>query len=228
MSRRIPYAIAAVLVISGLVHLTILLATHGSWSGPVSWRKPMTFGLSFGVTLATITWVISFLRLGTRLRMWLVVVFSAACVLEVALITVQAWRRTPSHFNFSSTFDTIVARSLAVGGVTLIVGIAILTVAAFRLPPEDPALRLALRAGFVILDVAIVSGAIMLVIGLRRVIGGDQQGAYATADSLKLLHGATMHAILVLPALARITRDVRAVRIAIVVYAAAASTALLV
>jgi hypothetical protein len=35
----------------------VLVVTGGSWEGPVSWRKPMSFGLSFGVTLATIGWV---------------------------------------------------------------------------------------------------------------------------------------------------------------------------
>jgi hypothetical protein len=49
------YLLAAVLVVSGLVHVGVLLATGGSWSGPLSLRKPATFGLSFGLTLATLT-----------------------------------------------------------------------------------------------------------------------------------------------------------------------------
>ena len=110
--RRVSYVISALLVVSGLVHLGVLLVTHGSWHGPVSWRKPMTFGLSFGLTLATITWLSSYVRL----RAWLLGGFAAACVLEVALITVQAWRRTPSHFNLSTPLDGVIARTLAAGG----------------------------------------------------------------------------------------------------------------
>jgi hypothetical protein len=197
--RRSCYLIAGLLVLSGLVHLGILLATHGSWSGPVSWRKPFTFGLSFGVTLATITWLSSYVRV----RAWLLWAFAAACVLEVALITVQAWRRTPSHFNLSTPLDGVFARTLAVGGAVLVGVIAVLTVSAFRRRPETAAsMRLAVRAGLVILDLAMLSGAAMIAIGMTRVFGGDQQGAYAAGTQLKAVHGATMHAVLVLPVLA--------------------------
>jgi hypothetical protein len=199
--RRVSYVISALLVVSGLVHLGVLLVTHGSWYGPVSWRKPMTFGLSFGLTLATITWLTSYVRL----RAWLLSAFAAACLLEVALITVQAWRRTPSHFNLSTPLDGVIARSLAAGGAVLIAVIAVLTVMAFRRQPGTAAsMRLAIRAGLVILDVAMLSGAAMIAIGMTRVFGGDQQGAYAAGAQLKPVHGATMHAVLVLPLLAAV------------------------
>jgi hypothetical protein len=226
--RRCCYAISALLVLSGLVHLGVLLATHGSWYGPVSWRKPFTFGLSFGVTLATITWLSSYVRI----RAWLLWAFAAACVLEVTLITVQAWRRTPSHFNLSTPLDGLVARTLAVGGAVLVGVIAVLTVSAFRRRPETaPSMRLAVRAGLVILDLAMLSGAAMIAIGMTRVFGGDQQGAYAAGAQLKPVHGATMHAVLVLPALALVLarvdiperRRVQLVWAAIGLYALAAA-----
>ena len=199
--RRVSYVISALLVVSGLVHLGVLLLTHGSWYGPVSWRKPMTFGLSFGLTLATITWLSSYVRL----RAWLLGGFAAACVLEVALITVQAWRRTPSHFNLSTPLDGVIARTLAAGGAVLVGVIAVLTVMVFRRQPGTAAsMRLAIRAGLVILDVALLSGAAMIAIGMTRVFGGDQQGAYAAGAQLKPVHGATMHAVLVLPLLAAV------------------------
>ena len=56
------YLLAVALMVSGLVHLRVLVVSGGSWSGPLSWRKPATFGLSFGLTLATVTWVLSFRR----------------------------------------------------------------------------------------------------------------------------------------------------------------------
>jgi hypothetical protein len=198
-TRRVCYAIAGLLVVSGLVHGGILLITHGTWDGPVSWRKPMTFGLSFGLTLATITWLTAYVRL----RSWILGLFAAACVLEVALITVQAWRHTPSHFNLSTPLDGVIARTLAAGGAVLVAVIAALTVAAFRNSAGPaPSMRLAIRAGLVILDLAMLTGAAMIVIGMSRVFGGDQQGAYAAGAHLKPVHGATMHAVLVLPVLA--------------------------
>src|SRR6516165_7516029 len=64
--ERAGYGVGALLLVSGLVHLAILIASGGSWEGPLSWRKPATFGLSFGLTLITIIWVASFLRQGDR------------------------------------------------------------------------------------------------------------------------------------------------------------------
>lgn len=61
MSDRRLYALSGLLVASGLVHLVVWLVLGGAWSGPVSGRKPFTFGLAFGVILATITWVTRYL-----------------------------------------------------------------------------------------------------------------------------------------------------------------------
>jgi hypothetical protein len=32
----------------------------GPWQGPVSWRKPVVFGLSFGTTILTLGWLLTF------------------------------------------------------------------------------------------------------------------------------------------------------------------------
>src|SRR5205814_500094 len=103
--ERTGYLVGAILLVSGLMHLGLLIAGGGSWQGPLSLRKPATFGLSFGVTLVTIVWVASFLRLTDRRRAALVGAFTAACVLETALVSLQAWRGVPSHFNVETTFD---------------------------------------------------------------------------------------------------------------------------
>jgi hypothetical protein len=195
--------VGAVLMASGLFHLGVLVVTGGSWQGPLSWRKPMTFGVSFGLTLITIAWVASYIRLGRRTRNWLLGLFAAACVLEVSLITLQAWRRVPSHFNLETPFDGLIARTLAVGGGVLVAVIAVLTVASWRTDPQvAPSMRLAVRAGLVALDVAVLVGAMMIATGISRALGGDQQAAYAVGGALKPAHAVTMHGVLVLPAMA--------------------------
>jgi hypothetical protein len=70
-TERAAYMVGALLLISGLIHVAILLIGGGSWQGPLSSRKAMTFGLSFGLTLITIVWVASFLRLNDRERVLL-------------------------------------------------------------------------------------------------------------------------------------------------------------
>src|SRR5262245_36788305 len=201
--ERVGYVVAALLLVSGLVHLAILVLSGGSWEGPLSWRKPTTFGVSFGLTLMTIVWVASFLDLGDRARRRLVGAFTAACVVETALVTLQTWRGVPSHFNLETTFDGWVARTLAAGGFALVAIIVALTLASFRAKAAAPlSLLMAIRIGFVILVGAMVVGALMIAKGMMLVFAGDPQAAYATGGTLKPIHAVTMHAILILPGLA--------------------------
>jgi hypothetical protein len=199
---RAAYVTAALLMASGLVHLAILVISGASWDGPVSLRKPATFGLSFGLTLMTVTWVASFVPLSTLARSVLLRIFTAACVFETALISLQAWRGVPSHFNVETPFDAMVARLLAAGGFVLVVVIVGLTLAAFRVNRSVPiSLRVAIRIGFVALLGAVAAGGFMIARGMMLVAAGDPQAAYAAAGALKPTHAVTMHAILVLPAL---------------------------
>lgn len=201
--ERACYVLGGVLLLSGLFHLGVFAVLGGPWQGPVSWRKPTTFGLSFGLTLITITWVSTFLPLRERARTGWLGVFAAACTLEVVLIGLQTWRRRPSHFDLETPFDAVVARLLAVGGGVLIVVIVALAIAALRRDTRQTAsMRLALQAGFLSLLAALAVGGAMIARGMVQVAGGHQQEAYVVGGSLKPAHAVTMHGILVLPALA--------------------------
>lgn len=211
MSRteRACYLVAALLVLSGLVHLGILIGTGDDWTGPVSWRKPATFGLSFGLTLATVTWVSGFVPVSARARRRLLVAFAAACVAEVVMITLQRWRGLPSHFipagSPGAALNGVVGAGAAAGAVVLVVVSVVLTVAAFRPDPDRPAhLRLAVRAGLLSFLLALAIGVVMLARGLVLTRAGDVTAAFAFSGGLKPGHAATMHGILVLPLLARV------------------------
>jgi hypothetical protein len=202
-TERSAYVVGALLIVSGLVHLTLLVVTGAPWQGPLSLRKASTFGLSFGVTLITITWVASFLDLSARGRAIVLGAFTVASVMETALVSLQVWRGVPSHFNLETTFDAWIARALAGGGMVLVALIVVLTVAAFRMNPSLPiSLLVAIRVGFATLVGAVVVGALMIAKGMLLVFRGDPQAAYATGGVLKPTHAVALHAILVLPALA--------------------------
>lgn len=201
--ERVCYLVGVALFASGLFHLAVFAVDGGPWEGPLSWRKPTTFGLSFGLTLITIAWVASFLRLGARLRTALLSIFAVACAAETGMIDLQAWRHVPSHFDMETPFNTAISMSLAIGGGVLIAVLVTLTVRAYGENPDvAPSARLALRAGFTTLMVALLSGAIMIARGVVLVRTGHQQEAYAAGGFLKPVHGVTMHGILVLPGLA--------------------------
>ncbi|WP_372341236.1 hypothetical protein [Streptomyces sp. CC224E] len=202
-AERLCYLVGSLLVVSGLVHVVVFGIDGGPWYGPVSWRKPITFGLSFGLTLMALTWVTSYLRIGARLRGALLVVFAADCVLEVAGITLQAWRKVPSHLDMETTFDSVVSMSLAVGGGVLVALLTSFAVASFRNRPSGPTgMPLAVRTGFTVLLVALASGAAMIARGVVLTRTGHQEAAYHSTAALKPLHGVSLHAVLVLPALA--------------------------
>ncbi|MYT74231.1 MULTISPECIES: hypothetical protein [unclassified Streptomyces] len=201
--ERLCHTTGAVLVVSGLVHAVVFAVDGGPWDGPVSWRKPVTFGLSFGLTLMALTWVTSYLRVGARLRGILLVVFAADCVLEVGGITLQAWRKVPSHLDMETGFDTAVSLSLAVGGGVLLVLLTVFAVLSFRTRPSGcTGMPLAVRAGFAVLLVGLASGAAMIARGVVLTRSGHQEAAYHSTAALKPLHGVSLHAVLVLPALA--------------------------
>jgi hypothetical protein len=203
---RVAYAIAALLFASGVVHVVVLLATGRSWLGPLSLRKAATFGLSFGLTLASVTWATSWLGIRAGRRAALLYPFTAACVVEVTLVTTQAWRGVPSHFNFSTPADTAISMTLAAGGGVIIVTALGFTAAALRATRQlPPSLRLAIRYGLLIFLVALGDGAAMIARGTaaRRT---DPELAYSTAGAYKPIHAVAMHAVLVIPALAVLVR----------------------
>ncbi|GAA4892150.1 hypothetical protein ACFPM3_17440 [Streptomyces coeruleoprunus] len=228
-ARQIPLGAGLLLLASAAFHTVVLVLVGGPWDGPVSWRKPITFGLSFGISVLTVTWICGLLPLAARIRTLLLGAFTAASLLETGLITLQAWRGVPSHFNTETTFDTVVTRALAAGGVTLVAVVIALTVAALRPNPTTaPSMRLALRAGLLALTGSMAAGAVMIAYGLTLEGAGRAAEAYQSAGFLRPAHAVTMHAVLLLPALAwllsRIRRPeaerLRLIRITVAAYGA--------
>jgi hypothetical protein len=197
------YLIGALLILSGIGHLGVALADSRPWLGPLSWRKPVTFGVSFGTVLITIIWVTSYLRLRPRTRGLLLTVFAVDCVVEVTGITIQAWRDVPSHFNNVGALNSVIAYSLAAGGAVLVATLGSFAVIALRGRIDAaPAMRLALRAGFALLLAGLAAGIAMIAHGEQLIGAGHRHLAYDAAGYLKWFHAITLHAVLVLPALA--------------------------
>ena len=64
--QRFAYLVGGILVAAGPAHLVVWLVVGGTWAGPVSFRKPTTFGISFGLTTITPAWVAGQLRITDR------------------------------------------------------------------------------------------------------------------------------------------------------------------
>lgn len=203
------------LIAFGLAHTPLLIDGSG-WAGPLSWRKPILFGVSTGLTLISIAWLLPAIR-QTRLR--LVAGYSAAiaAVLEVILIALQTWRGTPSHFNRTTGFDAFVD-DVALGAITIVcVAIFVVGASGFRRKTAERMgwsrdLHLAVRSGLVFLAVSCAVGAGMTAYGRHQLAIGASPELMGDAGVLKFVHGASIHAIQILPlaawALARLKADV--------------------
>ncbi len=154
-----------VLLASAAVHVVLLVVSGQGWAGPVSLRKPITFGLSMGLLLWTVGWVIDQLRPRPRLDKALGLTLAVSGLIEVALITMQAWRGVPSHFNYTTTTDVIVFVFMGISVVVLSVGLLITTVWTFVEPPTDPTVRLAVRAGMLVMLTGLGIGQWMIELG---------------------------------------------------------------
>ena len=198
--------IGLLLVASGLAHLVVWAILGGPWEGPVTWRKPILFGISGGLTSLSLGWAWSKLpwRWGDG---WLAASVAWALLVEVAAIDLQAWRGVASHFNRSTPLDSFLydAMGLLILWVTLIA--LDLTIRFFSHATDLPAdMLLAARAGLVLLVISCLLGIWVSVHGDMRVAAGLEPERYGAAGVPKFPHGAVIHALQWLPLLAWATQ----------------------
>ena len=207
--RARPLAVIGLLLIaSGLVHLVVWTVLGGPWEGPVTWRKPILFGISGGLTSLSLGWAWSKLpsRWGDA---WMAATVAWALLIEVLLIDLQAWRGVASHFNRATPLDSVLydAMGLLVLWVTLVA--VDLTIRCFRQPTNlPPDMLLAARAGLVLLVISCLLGIWVSVHGDMRVAAGLEPERYGAAGVPKFPHGAVIHALQWLPLLAWAARRV--------------------
>jgi len=203
-AQRFAYLVGGALILVGLAHLVAWLAVGGAWQGPVSFRKPTTFGISFGLTTITLAWVTGHLRISDRTRWLLLGPLAAADTTEVAWVSTQRWRGVASHFNFATTLDTSLFLLGAAAIAVTVTAILALTVLAFTAMRAAPSMALAVRVGLLILLVAQGVGGWMIGHGVGPASDGVTQGltTFGAAGVMKVPHAVAMHAVQVLPGLA--------------------------
>jgi hypothetical protein len=202
--QRFAAVVGATLIAVGLAHLATWLLVGGAWAGPISFRKPTTFGISFGLTTITLAWVAGQLRISDRVGWLLLGPLAVADTYEVVWVSVQRWRGVASHFNFATSLDTWL---FLLGGVAIAVTatvIVVLTVLAFTAMQATPSMALAIRVGLLVLLVAQAVGGWMIQHGVGPASDGATTGltTFGPAGVMKVPHAVAIHAIQVLPTLA--------------------------
>lgn len=164
VSRALVRGAAAWLAI-GVIHVAALAMSGWQWTGAVSFRKPIVFSISVGLMLATIGWILD--RLPARHRLprligWTLLVSST---IEVALITVQAWRGKASHFNVLEGGDAIIFAAMGVAVGFMSIALVATLIWAVVEPPGDPLIRTATVAGLAMITTGLGIGQWIIELG---------------------------------------------------------------
>ena len=162
------WATDAPLTAVGLLMLGVLgISLAGLWIDPRTvtgapvWLKPAKFAASIAIYTLTLAWVFTYLPEWTRTRRVVGRTTAVVMVLEWAIIALQAWRGTTSHFNVGTPLDATLF-SIMGGAIVLqtFTSIAV-AVALWRQRFDDAALGWALRLGMTITIIGALSGGLM-------------------------------------------------------------------
>ncbi|WP_236067379.1 hypothetical protein [Streptomyces brasiliscabiei] len=202
--QRLLWWCGTALVVSGAAHALVAVIDQEPWWGPVSWRKPVAFGVSFGLLVWSVVWIVKQMpaRWWVRVPAGLIV---AVSLFEVGLISAQRWRGVASHFNQATDTDSAIWSVIGTLILPLILGLVWLFVAALVRFDGSAAARIATLAGLAAVLVAGYIGMDMAAIGEAAF---DDTGRvpdevlFGAAGSAKLAHAAGLHGIQFLAVLA--------------------------
>jgi hypothetical protein len=130
-------------------------------TGAPAWMKPFKFAISTAVYSLTLAWIFGWLSDWPRVRRIVGWTTAIVFVLEVAIIDMQAWRGTTSHFNVSTPLDATLF--FVMGGAILLqtlVSVAV-AVALWRQRFTDRVVGWALRLGMTLTIAGAMTGPLM-------------------------------------------------------------------
>jgi hypothetical protein len=209
-------------------------------TGAPAWLKPAKFAVSTSIYSFTFAWVLTHLTEWPRVRRFASWTTALVFVGEVAIIDLQAWRGTSSHFNMATLLDAVLFQVMGMGIALQTVAAGMVTYAIWRQTIGDRRMATALRAGLVIsLLGASIGGAMTvptstqiaelresgrMVRGGAHTVGAPDGGPGLPGTGWSVNHGdlrvphfVGLHAIQLLPLVAlwtrRIAPDARAIRL---------------
>jgi hypothetical protein len=152
-------------------------------AGAPAWLKPAKFALSFAIYTLTLAWVFGHLTAWPRTRWTAGWVTAVTLVLEVAIIGVQAWRGTTSHFNVATAGDAILFSVMGAAILAQTLAGAAVALALWRERFADPALGWALRLGMTITLIGASMGGLMTQPTAAQLAEAEATGRMAQAGA---------------------------------------------
>ena len=141
------------------------IAKGGDWLGAVSFRKPVTFAVSFSLMFWAMGWLMDRFPRRPRLGWPIAIGLAGGGLVETGLITMQSWRGQASHFNFATEFDSGV---FSVMGMTIgLVSLALLGIAIWTFVESPPGMKLPMGTGIVLVLLGLGLGVPLIEMGVR-------------------------------------------------------------
>lgn len=119
------------------------------------WEKPMKFYASVGLHMMTLAFVARFLNTDVRgksLVYGLSWVLTFTVIYEIAYVTMQAARGRHSHWNYETTFESLMYIGMGVGALIMVLVAAVIGLLVYRYPVREmgQGLRLGIMLGMVL------------------------------------------------------------------------------
>ena len=148
MATNRPLTIVVLLMLAVLAGTLVgLVIDPRVITGAPAWLKPAKFAVSISIYCATFVWLLGFVAGRARLARLVAWVTAAALVIEMALIALQAFRGTTSHFNVSTPFDGAIWSVMGASIVCLWTASLVLAILLLRQRFADAAFAWSIRLG---------------------------------------------------------------------------------
>lgn len=131
-------------------------------TGMPAWLKPAKFGISTAIYCATIAWLLGYIHVWPRIVRASAWTISLVLILEIAIIDLQAFRGTTSHFNHATPLDSALFETMGIAIGILWLASLLIAIALFRQHFENPAWGWALRLGMLLNVIGSASGGLMV------------------------------------------------------------------
>jgi hypothetical protein len=130
-------------------------------TGAPAWLKPAKFAVSIMIYTVTLAWIFTRLPEWARMRRAIGWITAIVMVLEMAIISAQAWRGTTSHFNVGTPLDAVLFSIMGAAIVLQTLSTIAVAVALWRHPFGDLSWGRALRFGMMITIAGGLTGGLM-------------------------------------------------------------------
>jgi len=154
-------AVGLLMLGAAVASLVGLLVDPRIITGAPAWLKPFKFAVSTAIYSLTLAWIFRWLPDWPRVRSVVGWVTATVFVFEVAVIDMQAWRGTTSHFNVSTVFNAVVFSVMGAAILLQTLTSIAVAVALWRQRFVDRSLGWALRIGMVVTIAGALTGPLM-------------------------------------------------------------------